>query len=171
MNHPHSSPKKNFMKKFNKAGLHILFCISIPLLIFYFKWAAQETTSLPGLPGSASESFFKIISSNTDVFIVSLLGSIPIFYMSLFFLAPKLLFNVSYLKIILFITCLIAYSLIVIDLTDFILPMYYFFGTPYAIKVLAPIVLLSALGGTLFAYMEECQKVKFENEVLIKKNV
>ena len=44
--------------------------------------------------------------------------------------------------------------------------MYYFFGVPYAIKVLAPIVLLSGLGGTLFAYMEECQKVKFENEVL-----
>jgi hypothetical protein len=159
------------MKKFNKAGLHILFCISIPLLIFYFKLAAQDTTSLPGLPVTESDSIFEIISNSPDVIIVSIIGSIPIFYTSLFFLTPKLLFKISNTKIVLYVTSLIAYYFVVILITDFVFPMYYFFGTPYAIKVLAPIILLSALGGTLFAYMEECQKVKYENEVLIKKNV
>jgi hypothetical protein len=159
------------MKEFNKAGLHILFWITIPLLILYFKWAAQETSSLPGLPGPESDSIFEIISNNTDVIIVTLLGTIPIFCMSLYFLTPKLLFNRSYVKIAVYAASLIAYFFAVILVTDLVFPMYYFFGTPYAIKVLAPIVLLSALGGTLFAYMEECQKVKFENEVLIKKNV
>jgi hypothetical protein len=38
--------------------------------------------------------------------------------------------------------------------------MYFFFGTPYAIKILAPIVLLSALSGTLFAFMEKLQEKK-----------
>jgi hypothetical protein len=142
------------MKTINKSALHILFWITIPFLILYFKWAAQDATTLPGLPVAEIESFFEIVQYNYDVIIVSLLGSLPIFYMSLFFLTPKLLFKVSYLKIILFITCLIAYSFIVINLTDFILPMYYFFGTPYAIKVLAQIVLLSALSGTLFAFNE-----------------
>jgi hypothetical protein len=142
------------MKEFNKVGLHTLIWIAVPLIVLYFKWAAQDTTSLPGLPVPESETFFEIVKSNIDVIIVSLLGSIPIFYMSLFFLTPKLLFKVSYLKIVLFITCLIAYSFIVINIMDFILPMYYFFGTPYAIKVLAPIVLISALVGALFAYKE-----------------
>jgi hypothetical protein len=159
------------MKEFNKVALHILFWIAVPLLIFYFKWAAQETTSLPGLPVPESDSIFEIISNNTDVIIVTLLGTIPIFCMSLYFLTPKLLFNRSYVKIAVYAASLIAYFFAVILVTDLVFPMYYFFGTPYAIKVLAPIVLLSALGGTLFAYMEECQKVKFENEVLIKKNV
>ena len=159
------------MKEFNKVVLHILFWITIPILIFYFKWAAQETTSLPGLPGLESDSIFEIILNNTDVIIVTLLGSIPVFCMSLYFLTPKLLFNRSYIKISLYAASLIAYFFAVILVTDLIFPMYYFFGTPYAIKVLAPIVSLSALGGTFFAYMEECQKVKFENEILIKKNV
>jgi hypothetical protein len=148
------------MKKFNKAALHILFLITVPLLIFYFKWAAQETTSLPGMPGPASESFFEIIHNNTDVIIVSLIGSIPIFYMSIFFLTPKLLFNRSYINISLYVISLIAYSFIEILITDLIFPMYYFFGTPYAIKVLAPIVLLSALGGTLFAFKAKLQEKK-----------
>ena len=159
------------MKEFNKVVLHILFWITIPILIFYFKWAAQETTSLPGLPGLESDSIFEIILNNTDVIIVTLLGSIPVFCMSLYFLTPKLLFNRSYIKISLYAASLIAYFFAVILVTDLVFPMYYFFGTPYAIKVLAPIVLLSAFGGTLFAYMDECQKVKFENEVLVKKNV
>jgi hypothetical protein len=159
------------MKKLNKAAFHNLFWITIPFLVFYFKWAAQETIALPGLPGPASESFFEIVKNNFDVFIVSLFGSIPVFYTSLYFLTPKLLFRVSYMKIALYVICLIVYSFIVIGVTDFILPMYYFFGTPYAIKVLAPIVLLSALGGTLIAFNEKFQKEKSENKILITKNV
>ncbi|MCX6151428.1 MAG: hypothetical protein NTX22_12930 [Ignavibacteriales bacterium] len=46
------------MKELKKIGLHILFWITIPLLVFYFKWAVQVTTSLPGLPVSEFESFF-----------------------------------------------------------------------------------------------------------------
>jgi hypothetical protein len=148
------------MKEFNKAGLHILFWITIPLLILYFKWAAQETSSLPGLPGPESDSIFEIISNNTDVIIVSLLGSIPAFYWSLFCLTPKLLFKTNYIKILLYPTGLIAYFFIVSLITELIFPMYFFFGTPYAIKILAPIVLLSALSGTLFAFMEKLQEKK-----------
>ena len=147
----------DFVKKFNKAVLHILFWITIPLFVFYFKWAAQETTSLPGIPSTESESIFEIIYYNTDVAIVSLIGSIPIFYLSLFFLTPKLLFKRSYMKIALYVASLTAYFFAVILITDFVFPMYYFFGTPYAIKVLVPIVLLSGLGGTLFAFAEKLQ--------------
>ena len=146
------------MKKFNKAGLQILYMITISLLIFFFKWAGQETTTLPGLPIPESDSFFEIIYNNTDVAIISLIGSIPIFYLSLFILTPKLLFKGSYMKIALYVASLTAYYFVVILITDFIFPMYYFFGTPYAIKVLAPIVLLSALGGTLFAFMKKLQE-------------
>jgi len=146
------------MKNFNKISLHILFWITIPLLIVYFKWAAQDTTSLPGLPAPESESIFKIIYYNTDVAIVSLIGSIPIFYLSLFLLTPKLLFKKSYMKIALYVASLIAYFYAIILVTDLVFPMYYFFGTPYAIKVLAPIVLLSALGGTLFAFIGKLQE-------------
>lgn len=148
------------MKEFNKVALHILFWIIIPLLIFYFKWAAQDTTSLPGLPAVESESFFEIVKSNSDVIIVSLLGSIPAFYWSLFCLTPKLLFKTSYIKILLYPTGLVAYLFIVSLITELIFPMYFFFGTPYAIKILAPIVLLSALSGTLFAFMEKLQEKK-----------
>jgi len=142
------------MKEFNKAGLHILFWITIPLLILYFKWAAQDTTTLPGLPIPESESFFEIVRINIDVIIVSLLGSIPAFYWSLFCLTPKLLFKTNYIKILLYTTGLVAYFFIVSLVTEIIFPMYFFFGTPYAIKVLAPIILISALGGTLIAYKE-----------------
>jgi hypothetical protein len=145
------------MKKFNKAGLFILFCITIPLLILYLKWAAQDTLSLPGLPGPESESFLEIAKTNIDVIVLSLLGSIPVFYWSFFFLTPKLLFNINYIKILLFTLGLVVYFLIVTLIAELIFPMYYFFGTPYAIKVLAPIVLLSALGGTLFAYINKLQ--------------
>jgi hypothetical protein len=148
------------MKEFNKAGLHILFWITIPLLILYFKWAAQDTTTLPGLPIPESESFFEIVRINIDVIIVSLLGSIPAFYWSLFCLTPKLLFKTNYIKILLYPTGLIAYFFIVSLITELIFPMYFFFGTPYAIKILAPIVLLSALSGTLFAFMEKLQEKK-----------
>jgi hypothetical protein len=123
-------------------------------------------TSLPGLPIPESESIFEIISSNTDVIIVSLLGSIPIFYMSLFFLAPRLLFKKSNIKIVIYVTSLIAYLIAVIFAKDLVLPMYYFFGTPYAIKVLPAVVLLSSLGGTLFAFMGKLQE---KNLIKIKK--
>jgi len=148
------------MKEFNKAGLHILFWITIPLLILYFKWAAQETTSLPGLPMPESESFFEIVRNNIDVIVVSLLGSIPAFYWSLFCLTPKLLFKTNYIKILLYTTGLVAYFFIVSLVTEIIFPMYFFFGTPYAIKVLVPIVLISGLGGTLFAFEEKLQVKK-----------
>ena len=142
------------MKEFNKSGLHILFLITVPLLIFYFKWAAQETTTLPGLPVPVSESYFGIVLNNIDVIVISLLGSIPAFYWSLFCLTPKLLFKTNYIKVLLYTTGLVAYYFIVSFVTEIIFPMYFFFGTPYAIKVLGPIVLLSALGGTLIAFKE-----------------
>ncbi len=145
------------MKELNKVVFHILFWMTIPLLIFYFKWAAQETTSLPGLPGPALEGFIEIVQNNYDVLIVSLLGSIPIFYTSLFFLTPQLLYKKSYTKIALYVASLIAHFFVVILITNFIFPMYYFFGTPYTMKVLAPIILLSALSGTLFSFKEELQ--------------
>ena len=145
--------------------------ITIPLLVLYLKWAAQDTTTLPGLPVPLTESFAEVMINNLDVIVVSLLGSIPTFYWSLYCLTPKLLFKTNYIRILLYTAGLAAYYFIVSLLTEIIFPMYFFFGTPYAIKILAPIVLLAAFGGTLFAYMEECQKVKFENEVLIKKNV
>lgn len=157
------------MKKFNKTALSILCWITTSMLVLYFKWAAQKTTSLPGLPSPESESIFEIILNNTDVIVVALLGSIPIFYLSLYYLTPKLLFNRSFIRITLFAASVTAYFIAVILVTNFVFPMYYFFGIPFAIKVLAPIVLLSALGGTLLAYMEECQKVIIENKV--KENV
>ena len=142
------------MKSFNNFGLHILFWIAIPLVVLYFKWAAQDTTTLPGLPVPESESFFAIILNNIDVIVISLLGSIPAFYWSLFCLTPKLLFKPNYIKILLYTLGLVFYFLIVTLITELIFPMYFFFGTPYAIKVLAPIILISALGGTLIAYKE-----------------
>jgi hypothetical protein len=145
------------MKSFNKAGMHILFWIAIPLVVLYFKWAAQDTTTLPGLPIPESESFFEIVRNNIDVIVISLLGSIPAFYWSLFCLTPRLLFKTNYIKILLYTTGLVAYYFIVSLVTEIIYPMYFFFGTPYAIKILAPIVLLSALGGTLFAFNEKYQ--------------
>lgn len=147
------------MKEFNKPALHILFWIIIPLLIFYFKWAAQDTTSLPGLPSGESESYFEIVQNNIDVIVVSLLGSIPVFYWSLFSLTPQLLFKANYIKILLYILGLIAYFFVVSLLTEIIFPLYFFFGTPYAIKILAPIILLSALCGTLFAYTKKLREV------------
>lgn len=142
------------MKAFNKVGLHILFWTAIPLTVLYFKWAAQDTTTLPGLPVPLTESFTEVMINNTDVIVVSLLGSIPAFYWSLFCLTPKLLFKTSFIKIMLYSLGLVVYFLIVSLIAELIFPLYYFFGTPYAIKVLAPIILLSALSGTLFAFKE-----------------
>lgn len=148
------------MKKFNKAGLQIVYLITIVLLILFFKWAGQDTTSLPGIPTPESESFIEIIYNNLDLIIVSLIGSIPIFFLSLFFLTPRLLFKRSSTKIALYVASLIAYFFVVIFMADFVFPMYYFFGTPYAIKVLAPIVLISGLAGTFFAFKEKLQEKK-----------
>ncbi|MCZ7616262.1 MAG: hypothetical protein M5T52_22580 [Ignavibacteriaceae bacterium] len=64
------------------------------------------------------------------------------------------LVRTSYFKISLYIFSLVTYSVIVVVLTDLIFPIYYFFGTPYVIKVLVPIVLLSGLAGTLYAFNE-----------------
>ncbi len=148
------------MKAFNKVGLHILFWIAIPLIVLYFKWAAQDTTTLPGI-SVESESFLEVVKTNIDVIVVSLLVSIPAFYWSLFCLTPKLLFKTNYIKITLYTLGLAIYYLIVSLITELIFPMYFFFGTPYAIKVLAPIILLSALSGTLFAFKENFnQKTK-----------
>lgn len=143
-----------------KGGFHILFWITIPLLILYFKWAAQDTTTLPGLPLPESENLFEIVRNNIDVIFVSLLSSIPVFYWSFFCLTPRLLFKINYIKILLYNTGLIAYFFVVSLVTEIIFPMYFFFGTPYAIKILAPIILLSALSGTLFAFKEKLIEYK-----------
>lgn len=143
------------MKVFNKVGLHILCWIAIPVFVLYFKWAAQDTTTLPGLPVPLTESFTEVMINNTDVIVVSLLGSIPAFYWSLFCLTPKLLFKTNFIKITLYTLGLVGCFLIINLIAELIFPLYYFFGTPYAIKVLAPIILLSALGGTLFAFKEK----------------
>jgi len=143
------------MKSINRSALQILFGMAIPLLILYFKWAAQETTTLPGLPVPGTETFFQIIKNNLDVIFISLLGSIPVFYCTEFCLAPRFLFEVNIIKIFLFTTVLISYYFIVRFISELIFPMYYFFGDPYAIKVLGPVILLSALSGTLFAYKDK----------------
>ncbi|KAB2850107.1 MAG: hypothetical protein PHY57_00610 [Ignavibacterium sp.] len=142
------------MNTINRSALQILFLMAIPFLILYFKWAAQDSTSLPGLPAAETESFFEIVMNNLDAIIVSLLSSIPTFFMSLYFLTPMYLVRTSYFKISLYIFSLVTYSVIVVVLTDLIFPIYYFFGTPYVIKVLVPIVLLSGLAGTLYAFNE-----------------
>lgn len=144
------------MKAFNKVGLHFLFWIAIPLIVLYFKWAAQDTTTLPGI-SVESESFLEVVKTNIDVIVVSLLGSVPAFYWSLFCLTPKLLFKTNYIKITIYTLGLAIYYMIVSLITELIFPMYFFFGTPYAIKVLAPIILLPALSGTLFAFKEKLQ--------------
>ena len=142
------------MNTINRSALQILFLMAIPFLILYFKWAAQDSTSLPGLPAAETESFFEIVMNNLDAIIVSLLSSIPTFFMSLYFLTPMYLVRTSYFNISLYIFSLVTYSVIVVVLTDLIFPIYYFFGTPYVIKVLVPIVLLSGLAGTLYAFNE-----------------
>ncbi|MCZ7616261.1 MAG: hypothetical protein M5T52_22575 [Ignavibacteriaceae bacterium] len=73
------------MNTINRSALQILFLMAIPFLILYFKWAAQDSTSLPGLPAAETESFFEIVMNNLDAIIVSLLSSIPTFFMSLYF--------------------------------------------------------------------------------------
>ena len=143
------------MKELKKISLHTLSWLIVPLILYFFKWAAQDSTALPGLPAPQTESFFEIMKSNFDVIIVSLLGSIPIFYCSEYFLAPKLFFKASVFKFFLFLSLLISHYFIVRLVSEFIFPMYYFFGDPYAIKVLGPIILLSAITGTLFAYREK----------------
>jgi len=75
-----------------------------------------------------------------------------VFNWSLFCLTPNLLFKTNFIKITLYALGLVVYFLLVSLITELIFPMYYFFGTPYAIKVLAPIILLSALSGSLFAF-------------------
>jgi len=135
-----------------------LFWITIPLLILYLKWAGQDTTSLPGLPIPESESMLEIILNNIDVVVISLISSIPIFHLSLFFLTPKLLFKRSYINIALYIASLTAYFIAAGKLTVLAIPMYYFFGTPYSLKVLAPIICLAGIGGTLFAFVEKYQE-------------
>jgi len=147
--------KRDYMKTLKKLSLHILFWIYMPFLILYFKWAAQDTNSLPGLPAILSENYFEFMRSNLDIIIVSLLGSLPVFFRSLIYLNPKLLFKTNALKFTIFMAGLVAYYFLVRILSGLVLPMYYFFGTPYAIKVLAPIILLSALSGTLFALNEK----------------
>jgi len=132
--------------------------MTITFLILYFKWAGQETTSLPGLPTPGSDSIVEIIHNNTDLIIVSFIGSIPIFYLSLLFLTPTLLFNGSYTKIALYVASLAAHYYAVILITGFIFPMYYFFGTPYAAKVLVPVILISGIGGSLFAFIDKLYK-------------
>lgn len=143
------------MKELKRLSYHIMFWVIIPFTILYFKWAAQDTTALPGLPAPQIESLFEIMRGNLDVIIVSLLSSIPIFYCSEFCLTPKLLLKTNTLKIVYFIGVLIAYYFVVRLLSEYIFPMYYFFGIPYAIKVLAPIILLSALSGAVFAFKEK----------------
>ncbi len=83
------------MNALNKAVLHVLIWITIPLLVLYLKWAAQDTTTLPGLPVPLTESFAEVMINNLDVIVVSLLGSIPTFYWSLYCLTPKLLFKTN----------------------------------------------------------------------------
>lgn len=159
------------MKKFLKIGLHILFWIAIPSLILYFNWAGQQTTHLPGLPKPESKSIWEIIKSNLDLTIISLISSIPIFYLSLRLLTPKLLFKWNLLKFSLFIISFIAYYYFAFYLTILVFPLMYFFGTPLAIKVLAPIVWLSGLGGTMLAFIEKSKKDRLDKEILSKKNV
>ncbi len=148
------------MKVFNKVGLQILFWAAIPLIILYFKWAAQEITSLPGLATAEPESYISIIKTNSDVIVVSLITSIPAYYWSLFCLTPKLLFNTNVFNLMLYASGLTLYYVVARLITKLIFPMYFFFGTPFSVKVLAPVIMISALSGTLFAFMRKLQEKK-----------
>ncbi len=159
------------MKKFLKIGLHILFWIAIPSLILYFNWAGQDTTHLPGTLKPESKTIWEIIRSNLDLTIISLISSIPIFYLSLRLLTPKLLFKWNLLKFSLFVISFIACYYFVFFFTILVFPLMYFFGTSLAIKVLGPIVWLSGLGGTMFAFIEKSKKDRLDKEILSKKNV
>lgn len=153
------------MKRFGRIGIHILLWMTISMIIFYFKWAAQDSFSLPGLPGPETEGFLEIIRNNTDVIFVSLFGSIPVFYWSLYFLSPRLLFKRSYLNIALYAAILTAYYYVLVIITSYVFPMYFYFGIPYAVKVLVPVVFLSGLSGTLIEHKKNCRRIMHSNNM------
>ncbi|QQS34751.1 MAG: hypothetical protein IPM56_10805 [Ignavibacteriales bacterium] len=140
------------MKTITKAGLHLLFWTAVPAIILYFKWALHDISSLPGITVSSSQSYSEIIVTNFDLIVISLLGSVPVFYWSFYCLTPKLIFKTNVMKIVLYAFGLTVYFLIVRLIAEQIFPLYFFFGTPFSFKVLAPIILLSALSGSLFAF-------------------
>ncbi len=159
------------MKKSLKLGLHVLFWIAIPSLILYFNWAEQDATHFPGFSKPELESFLEIIKNNTDLTIISLISSIPIFYLSLYVLTPKLLFKWNFLKLSIFVSSFIAYYYIAFYSIILLFPMICFLGAPLVLKVLASIVCLSGLGGTMFAFIEKSKKDRLDKEILSKKNI
>jgi two-component system, LytTR family, sensor kinase len=157
------------MKKLFKISLHVIFWITIPAMILFFFWASQDTTGLPGLQKD-SLSFWQIVNGNIELILLSLISSVPAFYMSYYFLTPKLLFRINLLRLSAFILILTIYFIMVLLVRIKFDLMYFFFGVPVAIKTLAPIVLLSALGGTLFAFINKATDEKEENNILIMRN-
>ncbi len=137
------------MKKLKNIGMSILIWIVILFIILYFKWASQETTSLPGVLSEKSEPFF-----DYELIIVTFLGFVSAFYLSLIYLTPKLLFNSNLTRILLYVIGLACCFVIVAYIIGLVLPLYYFFGIPSAIKLLVPVVLLSGLSGSFIALKE-----------------
>ena len=109
--------------------------------------------------------------NNIDLAIIVLLNAIPIFYLSLYLLIPKLLFRRSIVGVIFFIVSLIAYYFVSKLITGFIFPLIYILGIPYSVKVLLPLVLLSSIGGAIFAFSEKAKREKRDKGILEKKNI
>lgn len=157
------------MKNLVKISLHVLFWITIPAMILFFFWASQDTTGLPGLQIEAV-SFWQIVNGNKELIILSLISSVPVFYLSYYFLTPKLLFGINFLRLTTFIITLAVYFILVVLIRIKFDLMYFFFGIPVAIKTLTPIILLSALGGTLFSFINKAKKEREQNNELIIRN-
>jgi len=132
----------------------LIYLFAVPILMLYCKWASQITTTLPGLPEPASESFTEILLNNYDTILVSVICSFPVYCFTLSF-AHKLLLKGSYLHRALFAVNLIVYWLIILYLFMLIFPMYFFFGVPYSVKVLLPSIILSVFGGVVFSLKQK----------------
>lgn len=161
------------MRRIVRLVHHIIFWISLSTLIVYFNWANQNSSTLPGLPRPEIRTFWEVLNRYSDSIIILLLVSIPIFYLSLYIITPKFLFKrtpINYLRYIGLFTLyvLAVYLLFVQVIMRFTL--YGFFGTPYEIKILVPIILMFGFGGTLYAYVEKSRKDKLDRLSLEKQN-
>ena len=161
------------MKKTVKTLQHFIFWISVPIVIVYFNWANQNTSSLPGLPKPESSTFWDLLNGYSSSFGVLLLVAIPVFYLSLYVLTPRFLFKKSLVNYLKYLGCFALYTIAIFLLFDKLIlryTLYGFFGTPYEVKVLIPTILIFCLGGTLYAFIEKSRADKLDKLVLEKQN-
>jgi hypothetical protein len=161
------------MKKFLKIGLHILFWISVPTLIVYFVWATQNATPYLAFPKPETKSFIEVFSSKIYFVISTLCISIPLFYISYYLLAPRFLFKRKAIGYILYSVSIIIYyglSILLILMFYRLFPVLIIAGSPFLFNVLAPIVIISTIGGTTFAFVEKSKKDRLDKEIFSRKN-